>query len=426
MSQLTTSLQTSGDVALSCPSCGAPIDVEQAIERQADEKLRHEYNQKFARLKKELQAQTDKLERERLEVKQLSAQTWEIIQAELKNERIKLAEKLKAEAAEQARLKVEQLTHSLEEQRVENTRLKRQELDLLSREQKLQHQQEQSRLELERQLLSRVRVAEQEIRDQFQSQQELLKVEYEKRLSDQKKLLVEMNRKIEQGSVQMQGEVQEMVIEQYLNQTFSHDRIDAIKAGARGGDCLHTVMTDQMIPCGTIYYESKRTKAFQHSWIEKLKADVRLHKADIGVLITQTMPRDIPQMGLLEGVWVCSFDAFRALIPVLRYHLLALGESKMYQEESGEKMHVLYRFLTSNEFKQQIEGIVEGFTQLHDELQKEKRAMQSIWKRREKQIDKVLLNTNHMYSSIRGIAGREVPSIAQLELSMLDEKIDSE
>ncbi len=416
MSQMSIPVHTNADSKLSCPSCGVPIDVEQALEKQATAKLRDEFNRKFSHLKKELDERAQSLERERLEVKELSAKTWEIIQAELKNEKIRLADRMRSEATENAKLEIAKLKASLQDQREANTELKKQELTLMQREQKLVLEREQMKLELEKQVLQRTRSTEQDLRARFQSQHELMKVEYEKRLRDQKRLLDEMHRKMEQGSVQMQGQVQELVIEDYLDHAFPSDRIESIKAGMRGGDCLHSIVNDQSAVCGKIYYESKRTKTFQKTWLEKLNADLRLHRADIGVLITQAMPKEVDQIGLMDGIWVCSFDTFRAFIPLLRYHLLRLGESKLHHQESGEKMQVLYRFLTGTEFRQQVEGIVEGFSQLHEELQKEKRAMQNIWKRREKQIEKVLLNTNHMYATIKGIAGREISPIEQLEL----------
>ena len=418
MSQKFTLAHTHLQSNLNCPSCGHPIDVEEALERQADAKLRREYDQKFQHLKRDLTEQSEALARERLEVKQLSAQTWEIIQAELKNERLKLAEKMREEARQGVHSEIEDLKVALQQHQLENANLKHMEVELLQRAEQLNIEKEQMQLTLERQLLQRTRVLEEEIRARFTTQEQLIKTTYEKRLDDQKKLLDEMHRKMEQGSVQLQGEVQEILIEEFLTQAFPGDQIESIKTGVRGADCMQHVFSDQRIQCGSIYYESKRTKSFQRGWIEKLNQDLRRNKADLGVLITQQMPKEIDQIGLIDGIWVCSFEAFRTFVPIIRYHMLHMGESRRYQDQSGEKMQVLYDFLTSHEFRQQVEGIVEGFSNLHAELQKEKRAMQNIWKRREKQIEKVLLNTNNMYGTIKGIAGKEIDPIGQLEFSM--------
>jgi len=177
------------------------------------------------------------------------------------------------------------------------------------------------------------------------------------------------------------------------------------------------VQTRDRQNCGSIYYESKRSKSFQVNWIEKFKSDIREKNANIGVLITEAMPSDMDRLGLRDGVWICSFDEFKGLSTVLRESIIQISSAIISQENKGEKMGMLYDFLTSNEFKLQIEAIVEGFTQMKSDLESEQRSMRGIWKKREKQIDKVLLNTTHMHGSIRGIAGDAVPSVSLLELS---------
>jgi len=220
--------------------------------------------------------------------------------------------------------------------------------------------------------------------------------------------------------MQLQGEVQELAIEDWLAANFPLDTIEEIKKGARGADCLQTVNTRSRQNCGTIYFESKRTKDFRSKWIEKFKNDIRERNADIGVLVTQSMPPDMERMGLREGIWICTFEEFRGLCLVLRESLIRISTAIASQENKGEKMGMIYDFLTGNEFKRQVEAIVEGFTQMHTDLESEKRAIMGTWKKREKQIQKVLLNTNHMYNSIKGIAGSAVQSVPLLELPVTD------
>jgi hypothetical protein len=241
-------------------------------------------------------------------------------------------------------------------------------------------------------------------------------VEKDQVIQQLKTQLQEAQRKAEQGSMQLQGEVQELAIEQWLREQFPLDKVEEIRKGARGGDCLQVVNTRSRQNCGTIYYESKRTKHFQPAWMEKFKADMREIGANIGVLITEAMPGDMERMGLREGVWICTLEEFKGLSVVLRESIIQVSNAVATQENKGEKMAMLYDYLTSNEFKLQIEGIVEGFVQMKSDLDSEKRSMQGIWKRREKQIEKVILNTSHMYNSIRGIAGTAIPSVKQLEL----------
>jgi hypothetical protein len=225
-----------------------------------------------------------------------------------------------------------------------------------------------------------------------------------------------MKRKQEQGSMQLQGEVQELAIEEFLAANFPLDTIDEIKKGARGGDCIQTVHTRTQQNCGTIYYESKRTKDFQPSWIEKFKADIRDRGSNIGVLVTEVMPSEMERMGLKDGIWICTFEEFKGLSTVLRESIIQLSTALVSQENKGDKMHLLYDFLTSNTFRMQVEAIVEGFSQMKADLESEKRSMQRIWKQREKQIEKVIVNTIDMYGSIKGIAGNAVQEVKALEL----------
>ena len=207
---------------------------------------------------------------------------------------------------------------------------------------------------------------------------------------------------------------------------YPFDTIDEVKKGARGADCMQIVHTRESQNCGKIYYESKRTKDFQKSWIEKFKADMREKGADIGVLVTDVMPSDMQRMGLYEGIWICSFEEFKGISAVLREQIIKIHHAMKSQENKTDKMSLLYGFLTSNEFKMQIEAIVEAFTTMQSDLDSEKRSMQRIWKQREKQIEKVLDNTINMYGSIRGIAGNAIGNIKALELGYSGDVIDGD
>jgi hypothetical protein len=249
--------------------------------------------------------------------------------------------------------------------------------------------------------------------------------EMQKKLDDQVKLTEEMKRRQEQGSMEMQGEVQELAIEEWLSNKFPLDTIEEIKKGARGADCLQIVNTRARQNCGTIYYESKRTKDFKQPWIEKFKADIRIKEADIGVLVTEAMPADMSRMGMKDGIWICSYDEFKALCGILRESIIQLSNAISSQENKGDKMEMLYGFLTSSSFRMQIEAIVEGFSQMKSDLETEKRSMARIWKQRDKQIEKVIANTIDMYGSIKGIAGNAVQSVKALELpGGEDEELD--
>lgn len=240
--------------------------------------------------------------------------------------------------------------------------------------------------------------------------------EKDKQLEDQKKLAEEMKRKAEQGSMQLQGEIQELALEELLRSSFPFDLVQEVGKGVRGADCIQTVRNNFGQECGHIIYESKRTVAFANDWIEKLKTDMRSQGAEIAVLVTQNMPKDMSCFGLKDGVWICTFNEVQALAAVLRDGILRLFNAAKSQDNKGDKMHMLYDYLTSNEFSEQWKAIREGFLSMKLSIQKERDAMEKLWKAREKQLDKVLLNAAHVKGSIEGIAGSD-----SIELSLTDD-----
>lgn len=381
--------------------------------------LQQEIANKSAQLQEfnKIKADVARLEREKNEQKaviesELSAQFNEKLKAEQTALRNKVTQELQNELSGQLTVLQQEITEKsnqlkeFNQAKIEIERLKR-EKDELRDSVVLEKEQEFS-----------VKLNEEKLKIQRQADESsLLKIkELQLQLEDQKKLAEEMKRKAEQGSMQSQGEVQELAIEEWLRDNFPLDVIEEVKKGARGADCLQIVHTRNRQNCGTIYYESKRTKDFQAGWIEKFKNDIRDKNATLGVLVTEAMPNDMERMGLKDGVWICTFEEFKGLCTVLRESVIKLSEARLSQENKGDKMEMLYSYLTSNEFKLQIEGIVEGFTQMQSDLDAEKRAMARLWKQREKQLEKVLLNTTNMHGSIRGIAGSAIQAVTLLEL----------
>jgi hypothetical protein len=243
-----------------------------------------------------------------------------------------------------------------------------------------------------------------------------MKLEDEKKkLEDQKKLIEEMQRKAEQGSMQLQGEVQELALEELLRTAFPFDTIEEVAKGVKGADCMLHVKNSLAQPCGKIIYESKRTKAFTNEWIEKLKVDMRSQQADIAIIVTETLPKDMTTFGFKDGVWICRFAEVKPLSFVLRDSLIRINTALVTQENKGEKMQMLYSYLTGNEFRQSIEAVMEGFFSLKEGITKEKVQMEKIWKEREKQLEKVLNNTAQFYGSIKGIGGNAIGDIKLLE-----------
>jgi hypothetical protein len=184
--------------------------------------------------------------------------------------------------------------------------------------------------------------------------------------------------------------------------------ITEVGKGVRGADCIQTVRNNFGQECGKIIYESKRTNSFSLEWIDKLKADMRGQGAEIAVIVTKTMPKEMDCFGIKDGVWVCSFSEVKALAAVLRDGIIRVFNAAKSQENKGDKMHLLYDYLTSSEFAEQWKAIREGFMSMKLSIQKERDAMEKLWKAREKQLEKVLLNSAHIRGSIEGISGTDV------------------
>lgn len=418
-----------------CPNCGTDIDVNDILYHQVDEQLKKKYQDELKREKQKFESQSSALEQQRKDLEEEKDKQAELlaqqVREQLKEKEVELAKKLKkaAEAEQEGALSI--LRDELEEKskKVQELNKASAELEKIRREK--DELEEKLKAEAEKQLSERLTAERQKIVKEESDKIELKMRELQTQLADQKKLTEEMKRKQEQGSMQTQGEVQELAIEEWLAEKFPLDVIQEIKKGERGADCLQIVHTRSRQNCGSIYYESKRTKNFQPSWIEKFKADIQERNASIGVLVTEVMPPNMERLGLKDGIWVCSFDEFKGLCTVLRESVIQISSAIVTQENKGDKMGMLYDFLTSNEFQMQIGAIVEGFTQMKSDLESEQRSIRGIWKKREKQIEKVLLNTTGMYGSIKGIAGSAVQAIPLLELpeeetALLEGDSDSE
>jgi hypothetical protein len=288
------------------------------------------------------------------------------------------------------------------------------ELAFLQKERELKNKEAELELSIQRRLQEERGALQEELRRLEEQKTASRETEYqlrlkelEKQLEDQKKLADEMRRKAEQGSTQLQGEAQELALEAMLAHSFPFDLISEVGKGVRGADCIQTIRSNFGQECGKIIYESKRTTAFSSDWIEKLKMDMRSLKADVAVIVTRTMPKDMDSFGLKDGVWICSFSDVSALAAVLRDGVIRVFTAARNHENKGDKMHLLYDYLTSNEFAEQWKAVREGFMSMKLSIQRERDAMEKLWKSREKQLEKVLLNAAHIRGSIEGIAGQD-------------------
>ncbi|RLD34832.1 MAG: DUF2130 domain-containing protein, partial [Bacteroidetes bacterium] len=307
---------------IKCPNCGTSIDVQNILAHQLEEEIKQKYQFQLADEKKKYETEFESLNIAKEEFEQKKKQENELFQErlekQLKEEKKAIEKKLKAKLEDEQLEQFEALQTELNDksEQIKELNRTRAEIEKLKREKG--ELKEAIEAEAQKKLNDALLVEREKIKKAEENRNELRFKELQKQLEDQKKLTEEMKRKQEQGSMQMQGEVQELAIEEWLATQFPLDTIEEIKKGARGGDCLQFVNTRNHQNCGTIYYESKRTKDFQPSWIEKFKADIRDKGANIGVLVTEVMPSDMDKMGLKEGIWICNHDEFKGICAVLR------------------------------------------------------------------------------------------------------------
>lgn len=379
---------------IKCPNCGhefEPTDsIREEVQRELRTKMTEWQKQQQQRFETQLQEEKKRTQQETEEMIRKSVYT------DFEN-KLRLLEQNNKENEEKLKVaRQQQLDIMKKEQDLKN---KEAELEI-SVQQKLQEEREKLSVEIRRLEEQRIMARETEFQLQLR--------ELQKQLDDQKKLAEEMRRKSEQGSMQLQGEVQELALEEMLRTAFPFDLVSEVGKGVRGADCIQTVRNGFGQECGKIIFESKRTKDFTSDWIEKIKADMRSQGADVAVIVTQALPKDMDRFGEKDGVWICSFGEVRPVVQMLRDGIVKVSAALKSQENRGDKMNLLYNYLTSREFAEQWQAIREGFMSMKLSIQKERDAMEKLWKQREKQLEKVLLNAAHVRGSIEGISGTDV------------------
>lgn len=406
---------------ITCPNCSHAFDVEQALAGQIEAHFKAEADKRIAEQAAKFQAEKNKLAEEKSAFEKKKASENELFQQrltkKLAEEKAHIEKQAEQNFAERYDLQIKNLQAENAKKQAENNALKAQEIALLKKEQALKEQAEALDLTMQKQLLEQTQAIEEKARAKEREANLLKEKEYQKQLDDQKKLIDEMKRKAEQGSMQMQGEVQELALEALLTQSYPFDHITEVPKGVRGADCIQSVVNHAQQPCGSIVYESKRTKNFGGDWIEKLKQDQVTCKADIAVLVTETMPNDLERFGLKDGVWVCGFHEVKSVSMALRQQLISIQSVKSAEENKGDKMELLYSYLTSSEFAQNVSRIIDNYDAMEQQLRREKRAMEKLWKEREKQIWVVQENIASLFGAIKGIAGTELENIPALSLS---------
>ena len=401
---------------ITCPNCGHNFDVEEALAGKMEAHFKAEFEKKVAEQAKRFNAEKLKLDKEREQLEAMKAAQEDVLKAELAKALNAEKKKIEASTLEAFEEKIKALEEENARRKSENKKMQEKEVALMKMEAALKEEQESLKLRIEKEMLEKQSEIEEKAMAKEREKFEFERIKMQKQIDDNKKLAEEMKRRAEQGSMQLQGEVQEIALEELLRKSYPFDRIDEVPKGVRGADCIQTVVNAMQQVCGTIVYESKRTKHFANDWIEKLKQDQVTCKADVAVLVTEAFPADMDKFGERDGVWICGFHEVKSLSFVLREMIVKTHAVKSAQDNKGDKMELLYNYLTSNEFVQNINRIVENYDGMINQLNAEKKAMYKLWAQREKQIWVVQENISALFGSIKGIAGSSLETSNVLEL----------
>lgn len=394
---------------IKCPDCGKDIPLTKALSDQVDHKLKHQLEKQEKAHKAELEKQAKSIDQKLQEEKK---KLWQVAQDKAREKIEKEVKQIKEKQDKELKELQEQLkanSKKLEESEKYELELRKKARDLEEKEQKLE-------LEMARKMDEERKKIIAETKKHEAEQQRLKMLEKDKLVDMMKKQVDELKRKVEQGSMQIQGEVQEDDLKDLLSTTFVTDEISDVATGAKGADLVQKVNAKLGESYGTIIWESKNTKAFSEAWISKLKSDQGLVKADIAILVTQVLPKGVNGFGLKNGVWVVSYKHIIPLVNALRIQLIEVSKVKLSLVGRDEKMDLLYKYLSGPQFKNRVENIVMAFVNMKADLDTEKRSFNRIWNKREKEIEKVILSTSNMYGDLQGIIGGSLPQIDQLEL----------
>jgi len=397
---------------INCPHCNNEINVEEVLSHKLEQDIKLKNTKNFAKQQQDLDKALSEIKsREEAVEKAVEAQVLKKVQSEKSKLHASIKKQVESEQSEAIAL----LKNELKEKSEVTKNYNKAQAQIIQLERAKEEAESKAALKAEEQLDEKLRVAADKAQKESDDKITTINKEHEVKISQMKKNLENAQRQASQGSQQVQGEAQELIIKDWLATQFPVDNIEGIKKGAKGGDCLQHIINNNN-SCGTIYYESKQTTVWQKSWIEKLKKDMLAKGADIGVIVTKTMPKELDRMGNLEGIVVCPIDEWKILPFFLRQQLIEVYTVKRVGENKSDKMSLLYNYLTGNEFKMQIEAIVSGFTQMQKDLSSEKASMNKSWSQREKQIEKVIYSTSSMYGSLQGISDNAIGHVEALEL----------
>ncbi len=403
---------------ITCPRCAEAIPLTEALSRKIREGLAREYEARE-------RAREEEFKRREEALRKKGADLEKLVSEKLAAGRARLELEAKKRAEEETALKITALEDEARETKKRLDEANKKELAYLREKRAFDEEKRSFELKLARAMEEERARIRHEAETAFMEAHRLKDLEKDKKMQDMQRIIEDLKRKSEQGSMQTQGEVMELDLEAALKARFPLDEVLPVPKGIRGADIIQRVRTRTGRDCGTIIWESKRTKAWNNEWITKLKDDQREVRAELAVIATETLPRGTNSFDLIDGVWVTGYHLAPNLAEALRASLVQLARIRQSVVGREEKMEAIYRYLSGPEFRQKVEAILESFRTMKEELEKEKAAVMRLWAKREKQIERVVVNTVKMYGDLEGIIGAALPPIKTLELEEGEERAEA-
>lgn len=397
---------------IKCPKCGEAIKLSQAISKDIEVEIRNKYEKQA---EEKIDSEIKKLKtKEQSLIKEYESRE-EQFNGRLLKERKQIEEKVRKDVANMQQVELVDLKEQLAEKDAKLIKAEQQELDLRKRQRDLEEKTRSMEIDVARRIdQERQKIAD-KMSGEVEERHRLKDAEKDKKLADAMRQMEEMKRKLEQGSQQTQGEVLELEMEARLKDEFPFDDIEPVEKGRKGGDVIHTVKTQTGRPCGKILWETKRTKDWNSAWLQKVKDDQRDARADLGVIVSEALPKGFHHFREMDGVWVTDIPSALPLALALRLALIKEERARQAQTGKEGKMEIVYNYLTGVEFRNRVQAIMEGFINMKEDLDAEKRSTEKIWARREKNIEKVIRNIAGMHGELESMAGA-LPAIKMLEL----------
>lgn len=413
-----------------CPNCNTEIKLNESLAAPLIAATRKQFEQQLAQKDSEIatreQAMRDKEKQLAEDKRKLDDKVADQVAAQLKEERARVIaeESKKAKLASAAELEnkareLAELQEVLKSREEKLAEAQKAQTELIKKQRELDDAIREQALTVEKRVQEGLDATRQQAKKEAEDEQRLKVMEKEQIIAGMQKQIEELKRKSEQGSQQLQGEVQELELETLLRGKFPHDTVEPVAKGECGGDLLHRIMSPLGQPCGTILWECKRTKNWSDGWLAKLRDDQRTAKADVALIVSQVLPKGVEAFELIDNVWVTHPKAALPLAVSLRCMLIELASARQVAAGQQTKAEMVYQYLAGPRFRQRVEAIVEAFSNMQEDLAAEKKAIQRQWAKREMQIDKVMQATAGMHGDFQGIVGKSLQEIEGLELKAL-------